>query len=372
MRLTRLILEQFRSYDALDISFPQAGSDVHVLVGENAAGKTNILEAISLLALTKSCHGIDDEDLIRWGSGHYRITGEMQGADQAAQRLEVACQIAPRRRKACFRNDVALPISDVVGLLPTVLFLPQDLSLFSGPPQRRRQFLDQLLCQVSPQYLTALSQYARTLKQRNSLLKEIAQRRADPAVLDLWDGQLALAGAEVTLQRLELIEVLQCTLAEELTALGETWQEVHLSYERKGEARTPADLTVELTDLLRRQRDRDVLLQATTVGPHRDDWKLLADGRSLPSFASRGQQRAAVLALVFLQVSYLELRRGERPLLLLDDVFSELDTAHQEALLQSVSEHQVFITSTHVPDQLHGAQLLSVQEGMVERMSTVA
>jgi DNA replication and repair protein RecF len=367
MRLSRLLLEQFRSYDVLDVGFPLQESDVHVFVGANAAGKTNVLEAIGLLSLTKSCQGNEDEELIRWGSQHYRVTGEILSGSNESSRLEVACQLAPRRKKACFRNDVPVAVGEMVGTLPVVFFLPQDLGLFSGPPQRRRQFLDQLLCQVSPQYIAALSQYTKVLKQRNSLLKDIAQRRSAEDSVEIWDGQLAIAGAEVTLKRLELMEVLQCTIAEEIGALGESWKDVQLVYERKGEARTPTELTAELVQLLTKYRERDILLQATTVGPHRDDWQFLADGRSLPSFASRGQQRAAVLALVLLQVSYLELRRGEHPVLLLDDVFSELDSPHQEALLQSVTEHQVFITTTQVPPRLHGAQVWDVEQGMLQR-----
>ncbi|MDD5469524.1 MAG: DNA replication/repair protein RecF [Candidatus Peribacteraceae bacterium] len=373
MRVTRLHLEQFRSYEALELAFSPA-EGVHVLIGPNAAGKTNILEALGVLSLTKSCQGVDEEAMVRWGAQHYRVCASVLCDDGTESTLEVASQFAPRRRKACFRNDVQIPIGEMVGTLPAVFFLPQQLTLFTGPPQQRRQFLDQLLCQVSSAYLQKLAQYLRILKQRNSLLKDIARGRAHAANLSLWDAQLAEAGAYITLQRLELIEMLQCTLGRELSSFGEAGESAALAYERRGEERELPAMQAELLRQLEHYRERDVQMQATSVGPHREDWRLDIGGRSLPTFASRGQQRTAVVALLFLQVSYLELRRGEKPVVLLDDVFSELDDVHQEALLRSFDGYQVFVTATHVPPELHGAQLWEVGNSAVaqRRKSGVA
>jgi len=366
MRVTSLHLEQFRSYEALELPFSPAES-VHVLIGPNAAGKTNILEALGVLSLTKSCQGVEEEDLVRWGAQHYRVRASVLSDDGTELTLEVASQFAPRRRKVCFRNDVQIPMGEMVGTLPVVFFLPQQLTLFTGPPQQRRQFLDQLLCQVSHAYLQKLTQYMRILKQRNSLLRDIAQGRASVHGLAVWNAQLAEAGAYITLKRLELVEMLQCTLGEELSSFGEAGESAALVYERKGEARDLPAMQEELLAQLEHYSERDLLLQATSVGPHREDWRLDIDGRSLPTFASRGQQRTAVVALLFLQVSYLELRRGEKPIVLLDDVFSELDDMHQEALLRSFDGYQVFVTATHVPPELHGARLWAVGSGTVAK-----
>ncbi|MDD3896698.1 MAG: DNA replication/repair protein RecF [Candidatus Peribacteraceae bacterium] len=364
MRVTRLHLEQFRSYEALELLLSSTES-VHVLIGPNAAGKTNILEALGVLSLTKSCQGVDEEDMVRWGAQHYRVRASVLCDDGTESTLEVASQFAPRRRKACFRNDVQIPMGEMVGMLPAVFFLPQQLTLFTGSPQQRRQFLDQLLCQVSYAYLQKLTQYLRILKQRNSLLKNIARGGVAVSSLALWNEQLAEVGAYVTLKRLELIEMLQCTLGEELSSFGEAGESAVLVYERKGEERELPAMQRELLRRLEHSRERDVQLQATSVGPHREDWRLDIGGRSLPTFASRGQQRAAVVALLFLQVSYLELRRGEKPIVLLDDVFSELDDMHQEALLRSFDGYQVFVTATHVPPELHGAHVWEVGGGVV-------
>jgi len=176
----------------------------------------------------------------------------------------------------------------------------------------------------------------------------------------VWNEKAAETGTVVMLRRLELTEMLQCTLVEELSSLGEDWKDAKIMYERKGQARNFSDAKSELMDLLSHFQERDIVLHSTTIGPHRDDWKILVDGRDISTFASRGQQRTAVLALLFLQVSYLELQRGEKPVILLDDVFSELDDHHQKSLLSSLEEHQVIITTTHIPSQLHGARVLEI------------
>jgi len=355
MRLRSLALEQFRSYNSLELDF--SGSDVHVLVGPNGAGKTNVLEAISVLSLTKSCIGSEEADMITWGSEFYRVKASVQTDAGDEKQFEIVSQIAPRKQKACFINDVRVSVTEMVGMLPVVIFLPQDLELFTGPPACRRQFLDQLLCQVSPAYLRTLSQYQKILKQRNSLLRKIAEGVSEREDLEVWDAKLAEQGSVVTLRRIELIEVMQCTLSEELKALGEDWDDIQLVYERKGKECEQEAAQRELIELLEHYQDRDVMLQSTTVGPHREDWRIDVDGRSLATFASRGQQRTAVVALHFLHVSYLELQRGEKPVILLDDVFSELDDARQGALLESFDGHQVIITATRVPSEMCGAKV---------------
>ena len=175
MKLTRLELTNFRSY--LSLQFDASSSNIHVLQGDNGAGKTNILEAISVLSVTKSFQVLTEQDLIHWGQDFYRLTATIESDTGELIQIEAASQIAPRKKKAFFKNEVPLKASQLVGTLPTVLFVPQDLDLFTGAPQRRRQFLDQLLCQVSPEYLVALSQYQKIVKQRNALLKKIAEKR---------------------------------------------------------------------------------------------------------------------------------------------------------------------------------------------------
>ncbi len=363
MRLTSLSLDRFRSYQQLRLDL--SGASLHCFVGENGSGKTNLLEAISVLSLSKSGLGAEDEHLIRWEESFTRVRGEAQTDQDEPLTLEVAAQTAPRRQKAFFRNDVKIGAADLVGQLPTALFLPQDLELFSGPPAERRRFLDQILCQVSPAYFQALTGYLRLLKQRNALLRAINQGEAREADLDPWDDRLAQEGSTVTVARLELLETFGLTLTEEVRGLGERWEDVRILYDRASRARDRSELTAELSLLLRQGRTRDLAVQATGVGPHRDDWTVTAEGRPLTHFASRGQMRTAVLALLFLEASFMELARGERPVVLLDDVFSELDERHQAGVLAAFAGHQVFLTGTHVPAAAESGAVWAVGDGTV-------
>ena len=360
MRIKSLSLEKFRSFPELEVSF--VDENVYVLLGPNGAGKTNILESISVLSETRSFLGSAEIDLVHWGEEFTRVKANLKNDQSEESFIEVVSQIAPRKQKACFINDVRTQVADAVGHLPTVSFLPQDLELFSGSPQARRKFLDSLLGQVSPEYSRALSQYTKILKHRNSLLRKIAEGIAKRGDLKQWDQMISEAGSILILKRLELIEVFQCTLLQELNTLGESWGKAELVYKRKGRARIEDEIMIELMEHLQHYQERDIMLQSTTVGPHRDDWFVEADEREITTFASRGQQRAAVLALIFLKVSFLEIRRGEKPIVLLDDVFSELDDNHQRALLKCFDDYQVIISATHVPSGIKDAKVWNMEE----------
>ena len=364
MRFTELHLSDFRSYGECSLRFPDEPGCI-ALVGENGSGKTNLIEALSILSLTRSCRGNDEDELVQWGKSFYRLKATIIGNDGTSKCVEGVSEMVHRKRKTLFVNDVKTSASAFVGLVPTVTFLPQDLLLFSGPPAERRRFLDQLLSQVSPTYMSALSSYQQALQQRNALLKTLSQTGGDRSVLDVWDREVATHGAAVTVPHLELIETLMLTFAEELSRLGEEWRNVMLRYDRKTSARTVSDIEDELLRALRANRDRDVLLQATLVGPHREDWQVSVDGRDIPSFASRGQERTAVLALLFLQVSYLQLQRGEMPVLLLDDACSELDERHQQLLLSGFPGAQVFLTATRLPERSPSVAVYRVSPGSV-------
>jgi len=363
MRISRLTFEQFRSFRTLAVECSEGL--VHLFLGPNGAGKTNILEGVSVLSLLRSFLISQEADLIHWGEEYYRLRAEMQTDDGTLGSVEVVSQLQPRKRKVCFLNDVQVPLVSAIGRLPTVAFLPQDLELSCGAPAVRRRFFDELLCQVSPAYAQTLTRYQKILKQRNTLLRRIGEGVSGEKDLAQWDLLLSEQGAALLVPRLELAEIFARALCEEVTNLGESWQDVRLVYERRGSAREQSEIASEFRELLMHYRERDIILQSTSVGPHRHDWHVEVEGRPLSSFASRGQQRTVVIALLFLKVSYLELKRCEKPVILLDDVFSELDDAHQQALLKSFDAYQVFITSTHSPAALHGAHVLTVGEGKV-------
>jgi DNA replication and repair protein RecF len=364
MRVQQLRLEQFRNYPSLELDL--STSNIHLFRGPNGSGKTNLIEALGLLSLTKSVRGRDEADLPQWGKSHYRVRGFTENDAKETGIVEVVSEIAPRRKKACFVNDVKVSLSQMVGHLPTVTFLPQDLLLFSGAPAERRRFLDQLLCQISPEYLSTLSAYQKIVQQRNALLRRLAEGEKGEDVLTLWDRELAAKGSIITLARLELIETLNATFLTELQNLGEQWKDARMTYARKGERRSREEIEAEMLELLAANRPKDLAMASTSIGPHREDWEVFIEERALPTFASRGQERVAVLALLFLEVSFLELRRGERPVVLLDDAFSELDDAHQRALLDALQEYQVILTAVRMPPDARRIQEWEVSDGTVK------
>jgi len=351
MRLLSLTLEQFRSYGKLEVNFKES-ERITMLMGENATGKTNILEAIAILAHLKSPRKVDDEDMIQWEKSHYRIQGRCRTDAGEERSLEVVSQMEPRKTRAAFINDVRTPAQRYIGALPLITFTPDDLLLWNGAPSERRRLVDLLLCQVSASYLQALMEYEKSLRQRNSLLKQIKAGTQNPSSLDPWDEKLATLGAVITIDRLQLFETLQLTIRRELTALGERPKETLFRYVRKTQSPEETSLREELMAELLQNRERDVLITGTSIGPHRDDWTLIVDGHDVATSASRGQQRAALLACLLLEASFLELRTGEKPILLLDDVFSELDEAHRSAVLKRLSDHQVIMSAVELDADL--------------------
>jgi DNA replication and repair protein RecF len=366
MRLHALHLTDFRSY-ATAVFQPQGKRCL--ILGPNGSGKTNLLEAVGTLSLGRSIIGVEDIIMMRWGAPAYRLRAEVESDSGERITLEVGSAHEPKRQRAFLRNDVRGTISSFVGLLPTVTFLPQDLALFTGPPAERRRFLDQLLCQVSPAYLQALSGYQKALRQRNALLRQVSDGLCSPDDLRVWEEALATHGAEVTVERLALIETFNLALQRELQSLEAPWAQTTVAYERRGTARNPSDLQAEISALLLEHRPRDIAACSTSVGPHRDDWRAVVDQRDLATSASRGEQRLCLLALLSLQVSYLELQRGEKAVILLDDIFSELDPAHQRAVLGILSDHQILLTATHVPSGITLDEVWEIGEGGLARQA---
>jgi DNA replication and repair protein RecF len=351
MRLLRLTLEKFRSYPSLSLEF-EGDNNVSILVGENATGKTNVLEAISVLALLKSQRKAAENNLIRWEESYYRVKGSCLSDSGERMELEVTSQLEPKKQRAAFINGVRTPSARYIGTLPLVTFDPDDLTLFTGSPSHRRKLIDSLLCQVSPFYLQALTEYEKTVRQRNTLLRLVREEGEKPHALDPWDEKIATLGALITCDRLQLFETLQMTILRELVSLGEKPKSAAFHYVRKTESKDERGIRDELLNQLTHYRERDILILATTTGPHRDDWSLSFEGRDISSFASRGQQRAAMLALLLLQASFLELRKCEKPVLLLADVFSEFDEKHRDAVLKTLTGNQVIITAVELDEKL--------------------
>lgn len=344
MRLTGIRLRNFRNYQALDLA---PGPGLNLLLGENAAGKTNVLEALFLSALGKSHRAGKDPELIRTGEDYAAIDLAL---DTSGGSRTIGVRLSRREKKKVLLDGSRLNRSgDLMGCLTLVLFAPEDLTLIKDGPGERRRFLNMAISQQTPRYYFLLQAYNLALKQRNALLKR-EELPGDEEFLP-WEEQLAAAGAQIMAHRERFAGALSGSArrSHELVSGGK--EILSLSYQPAlpWEAGMDAsDYGELLLTRLKESRRRDVFRGGTGVGPHRDDLTICINGEEAKGFASQGQQRTAVLSLKLAELEILSNIRGEKPVLLLDDVFSELDRKRQALLLSACREVQTFITCTHL------------------------
>lgn len=351
MRVRTLELTQFRNYEKATIH-PTGG--VTVFTGENAQGKTNILEALHLCCLGRSHRTSRDEELVRWGEQAARVRIETEQRD-GTHEVSVTLQRSGKRKKIVkIGAKQAERIGELMGHVCTVLFSPEDLAIVKSGPAERRRFIDMQLSQLYPPYFYALQRAQRALLQRNSLLHDIARNPGLLPTLDMWDEQLAACGAQIARQRREAVALLGDYARAAHAALTGGREELTLRYLSQTEA---GDDTGERLLARMRSARADELRRCTTlVGVHRDDIGVSIGGREARVFASQGQQRSAVLSLKLAQLELFEKARGEAPILMLDDVMSELDPGRRRQLIERIDRVQTFVTCTDVSD-LAGAKL---------------
>lgn len=370
MRLTRLAVTDFRSWESAELEL-QPG--VTVLVGPNGVGKTNLVEAAGYLATLGSHRVATDAPLIRRGAARALVRGQVvhQGRE-----LTVELEIAPGRANRARVNRAPAKPRDVLGILRTVLFAPEDLALVRGDPGERRRFLDDLLVSRFPRYAAVRSDYDRVLRQRSALLKT-ARGGGDLRTLDVWDGHLARHGAALLAGRLELVAAIAPHAVDAFTEVAPTSDPIALGYRCSLEGELPAaagELEPLLMEAMGRVRRQEVERGVCLVGPHRDDLELrLGDGPA-KGYASHGESWALALALRL--ASYRLLRADDvEPVLVLDDVFAELDSRRRTALADVARRaEQVLITAAvaeDVPDGLDGDRF-AVNGGHVERFAQEA
>lgn len=333
MHLAHLRLRDFRNYPRLDASF---GPGFQLLLGANAQGKTNILEAIYLLATLRSFRGVGSAQMVRHGAKGYFV-----GASVVSQTThEVKMYWSTTERKLSLDNQPVRRLTDYLGTLRAVVFCTEDLQLVKGTARTRRRFLDLLLAQTQPAYLPLLQRYALALRSRNSLLK---QRAPDPALLDSFSQELVSVGSQLTAARRELLPRISPLARLAYRRISHDAEELRLEYQPS----VKTDFAVELA----RARDRERVYRSTLVGPHRDELALLLNERSAAQFGSEGQKRTLAVALKMAQTEYLTGILGSPPVLLIDDVMGELDAQRRAGLLPLLerSHHargQVFMTCT--------------------------
>ena len=363
MWIRQLTLTNYRNYRRQELTFGQGPS---LLLGDNAQGKSNLLEAIFLLATTRAQRAQTDGELISWDALSEpqpvaRVTAEIVRDDGPLQ-LEVivvgrqqgpdATRLAASKRLRV--NGVARRQIDMVGQLTAVLFSTEDLNLIGGPPAERRRYLDVTLSQLDTAYLRALQRYGKVISQRNALLRRIQEGEGKPDELTFWDEELARDGA-ILIGRRAVAVAAQAEHAQEAHRRLSGGEELAIAYRPRLEgwdgpqaaAAEEEAIEAALRDAFAAGRQRDIGAGITLSGPHRDDLTFTLDGVSAASFASRGQLRTAALSLRLAEARYLADQRGDLPVVLLDDVLSELDESRRNAVLESLGEwDQLLITST--------------------------
>lgn len=356
MIFTKLRLIQIRSFADTTI---EPSDTLTLLTGLNGAGKTNLLEGVYYASLGKSFRTSNDTDLIRVGDAEGTILLDYRTRDVAHT---IKIRLARGEAKKFFLNDNPIRRKELMGLFRTVLFTPDELQLIKGAPQMRRRFLDTSISQVSPRYYETLLRYTRAVQQRNAAFKNALATGQKPDV-DIWDMQIAEGAAYLTKKRLDTVESLNAAVPGLQETLTGGQEKLEIRYKQRGETEVHTDVDWFIGKLLEK-RDEDARRAYTSVGPHRDDLQFLLNGMDLSAYGSQGQMRTAVLSMKLAEMEFIKEETGEYPVLLLDDIGSELDTQRKSALLQ-------YLTSKHIQTLVTGTDA-SFGEGKVIEIGKTA
>jgi DNA replication and repair protein RecF len=399
MYLTHLSLTNFRSFARLDMDIPRR---VILLTGDNAQGKTSVLEAIYFMAAFTSFQTHTDRQLVNFIEARKTLAVGRLVAEYvrgpAKHRLEVRLVVeavgatGQRLRKEILLDGVKRPLAEVIGHFNAVIFVPQMTQIIEGGPEARRRYLNLALAQSVPGYARQLNEYGEALTQRNALLKNLAERGGDQSQLDFWDESIARTGASIILRRIEAIqeiEKLAARLHNELTHASEV---LRLHYQPAYDPYLPGNGQIALAlstpvqrngldendirqgflEALQRGRSEEIRRGVTVLGPHRDELRFLANGIDLSDFGSRGQVRTAMLALKLAEIEWMKTRTGQWPVLLLDEVLVELDGQRRQDLLACLDRvEQAVLTTTDLqsfaPDFIEKAEVWQVEGGEVRK-----
>lgn len=341
MKINSVKLNNFRNISSMEL---HATDGVNVIYGENAQGKTNILEAIWLFTGCKSFRGSKDTEFIKFNEDIAKIN--LDFSDNVRNKKSEI--IIGNKKKNVYLNGVSLrSSSELIGSFYAVIFSPSHLSLIKDGPSGRRRFLDTALCQLKPSYAEHLAGYRRALLQRNALLKDLHLSPQLYDILDSLDDQLSRYSSAVISERLKYIEILSQYSKQIYAGISENKEYFNVTYSRND----ITDINISVNDLynlelerIKNARKEDVLYKTTTIGPHRDDIDILINNVSARSFGSQGQQRSCALALKLGESEIIKKITGETPVALLDDVMSELDEKRQDYVLNHINDRQVFLT----------------------------
>ena len=373
MFLSRLHLRNYRNFAEQVLELPAQGA---AIVGDNGQGKTNLLEAVYYLEIFRSFRGAPDEQLVRFGEDVFRVEGRLEDDEGRSRSVSAAFDRRGRKKKVAVNNAEPERLGDALGQVGAVIFSPSDVELVSGGPGGRRRFLDIVLSLAEPGYLNALQRYRQTLFQRNTLLRKNSPR----GMVELWDAGLVAAGSRVAAARAAWVREHANSFAEHYARVA-GGHPGHMTYASSapelGEAATPADIAAAFAEALAKNADREQRRGMTLVGPHRDDLRFTIDGADgsaleLRTYGSGGQQRTAAIALRMVEAETIHAVRGREPIILLDDVFAELDPGRSQRIVDWIENEdgggQVILTSPKPTDFELRGQLLprwGIRDGVV-------
>lgn len=358
LKIKQLKLKNYRNYDLLELDFD---SSTNILYGDNAQGKTNILESIYMCGTTKSHRGTKDRDLIRFGQEEAHIEAVI---DKKGVPFEIDIHLKNNSPKGVAINKMPIRRAiELFGIVNIVFFSPEDLNIIKNGPSERRKFIDLELSQLDKVYLSDLTNYNRIVNQRNKLLKDVYDRKDLIETLDIWDLQLVNYGKKIIDRRNKFIVELNEIVGKVHEQLTGGKEHLQIYYE-------PSVSSMDFETNLIKNREKDIRMKSTSVGPHRDDICFMADGLDIRKFGSQGQQRTAALSLKLSEIEIVKKVINDTPILLLDDVLSELDKHRQNYLLDSISDIQTLITCTGLDDfvnnRFHINKIMHVDKGKIK------
>lgn len=365
MFLKELDIKHFRNYGQQKLTFNQ---NITLFLGQNAQGKTNLMESIYVLALTKSHRSTKDKEWINWDEEFSWIKATVQ---RKRGPLQLEIQLTGKGKKAKINGLEQKKLSDYIGAMNVVMFAPEDLSIVKGTPQQRRKFIDMEIGQVSPMYIHLLSQYQKVLTQRNQCLKDAFKNKKYIGFLDVLNEQLAELAVKIISRRIDFLEKMGIwanNVHQDITQRKETLTiQYHPSFS-VDPLLPQSESIAQFVQQLEQLKEKELVRGTTLLGPHRDDLSFHINGTNVQQYGSQGQQRTTALSLKLAEIQLIYEEIGEYPILLLDDVLSELDASRQSHLLDAIKDKvQTFVTATGVEglhhQTLEDASIFRVQSG---------
>ena len=358
MKIKQLKLKNYRNYESLELKLDDL---TNIFYGDNAQGKTNILEAIYLCGTTKSHRGTKDKDLIKFGEEESHIEAIVE---KNSVPFKIDIHLKKNSPKGIAINKIPIKkASELFGIINIVFFSPEDLNIIKNGPAERRRFIDLELAQLDKVYLNDLSNYNRIINQRNKLLKDCYNQKELLDTLDIWDIQLVHYGQKIIDRRNKFIIQLNEIIEKVHKQLTGNKESIKIEYE-------PSIGNLSLEESLKKNREKDIKFKSTSVGPHRDDICIMVNEIDIRKFGSQGQQRTAALSLKLAEIELVKITTGDTPILLLDDVLSELDKNRQNYLLDSIKDIQTLITCTGLDDFVNNRfsinKIVHVEKGQIK------